>query len=269
MTRFGLNHDRLVTGGQKLMKGHGDLADIVFEARSGTDVRVLVDRLDGQAAELYTPRSNSTSALIRANARREQLVGELKDTMATAEAVEAAVTRRDQAEAERKRRRLEAVHLRTEHDRLTKLIDSWPYWEKYRARRDELEQAKASGPRLSSDQFKAVTEAVARLDQIDDEISQQNQVAETSQSGAFGPRCRRGPARCPAGYRHPEQGEVRGPTRQGLASRNWAGMQRRPGSSSSSSPRTTRAVGRRRSARDPCDDRHTRRPGCGPERLGC
>lgn len=186
MTQFGLNHDRLVTGGQRLMKGHGDLADIVFEARSGTDVRVLVDRLDGQAAELYTPRSNSTSALIRANARREQLDRALKETMATAEAVEAAVTRRDQAGAELERRRLEAAHLRTEPDRLTKLIDCLPYWEKYRARRDELAQAKASGPRLSSDQFKVVTEAVARLDQIDGEISHENQVAATAQSERSG-----------------------------------------------------------------------------------
>jgi uncharacterized protein YhaN len=186
MTQFGLNHDRLVTGGQRLMKGHGGLADIVFEARSGTDVRVLVDRLDGQAAELYTPRSNSTSALIRANTRREQLDRELQETLATAEAVDAAVTRRDQAAAELQRRRLEAAHLRTEPERLTKLIDSLPYWEKYRARRDELAQAKASGPRLSSDQFKAVTAAVTRLDQIDGEIRQQNQVAATAQSERSG-----------------------------------------------------------------------------------
>ena len=34
LTRFGLNHDRLVTGGRKLMEGHGDLADIVFEAQA-------------------------------------------------------------------------------------------------------------------------------------------------------------------------------------------------------------------------------------------
>jgi len=186
MTRFGLNHDRLVTGGRQLMGGHGDLADIVFEARSGTDVRVLVDRLKDRAAALYTPRSNSTSALNQANARREKLDGELKDTMATAEAVEDAVTRREQAEAERDRLRLEAEHLRTEHDRLTKLIDSWPYWERYRARREELEQAEAKGPRLSPDQFKAVADAVDRLGEIDGEISRQNQIAATAQSERSG-----------------------------------------------------------------------------------
>jgi uncharacterized protein YhaN len=180
MTRFGLDHHRLVTGGQKLMKGQGGLADIVFEARSGTDVRVLVDRLEDRAAELFTPR-RSTSDLIRANASREQLDRELKDTMATAEAVEAAAARRTQAEAELERRRLEAAHLRTEHARLTQFVGSWPYWEQYRARRDELKQAEASGPRLSSDQLGTVTEAVARLDQIDREIRKENTTAEKAQ----------------------------------------------------------------------------------------
>jgi uncharacterized protein YhaN len=179
-TRFGLDHDRLVTGGRELMQGQGSLADIVFEARSGTDVRVLVDRLENRVAELYTPRK-TTSDLIQANASRQDLDGVLKDTMATAEAVETAAARRTQLEAELERRRLEAAHRRTEHSRLAQLVRSWPYWEQYLARRNELEQAKASGPRLSSDQLRTVTEAVARLAQIDDEIREQNQAAEKAQ----------------------------------------------------------------------------------------
>ncbi|WP_161966738.1 AAA family ATPase [Mycobacterium marinum] len=180
MTRFGLNHDRLVTGGRELMKGQGTLADIVFEARSGTDVRMLVNRLEDRAASLYTPR-RSTSDLIRANLSREELDGKLKETMATAEAVESAAARRTQLEAELEQRRLEAAHLRSEHARLTQLVDSWPYWEQYRARRDELMQAEASGPRLSSDQLRTVTESIARLDEIDSEIRTANTTAENAQ----------------------------------------------------------------------------------------
>jgi uncharacterized protein YhaN len=180
MTRFGLDHNRLVAGGRELMKGQGGLADIVFEARSGTDVRVLVDRLEDRAAALYTPR-RSSSDLIRANATREELDGRLKATMATAEAVEAAAAARIQVEAELEGRRLEAAHVRTEHARLTQLVGSWPYWEQYRARREELKQAEASGPRLSSDQLRTVTEAVARLDQIDGEIRKENATAEKAQ----------------------------------------------------------------------------------------
>jgi uncharacterized protein YhaN len=181
MTQFGLDHDRLVAGGRQLMKGQGDLADIVFEARSGTDVRVLVDRLENRITELFTPRKNSPSVLTRANASREDLDSALKDTMATAEAVETAAARRTQFEAELERRRLEAARLRIEHARLTQLVGSWPYWEQYRARRDELEQIEASGPRLSSDQLRTVAEAVARLDQIDGEIRKENTTAENAQ----------------------------------------------------------------------------------------
>lgn len=186
IARFGLDHDRLVIGGRELMRGQGDLANIVFEARSGTDVRVLVDRLKRRAEGLYTPRSNSTSGLIQANKRRGELDAELKESMATAEAVWAAGGRRAQEETELKRCRLEAAQLRTEHARLTQLAGSWPYWEQYRARRDELKQAEASGPRLSSDQFATVTEAVSRLDKIDGEIRQANDTAEEAQQELAG-----------------------------------------------------------------------------------
>ena len=64
---------------------------------------------------------------------------------------------------------------------MTQLVGSWPYWEQYRARRDELEQAEASGPRLSSDHLRTVTAAVARLDQIDGEIRKENTTAENAQ----------------------------------------------------------------------------------------
>jgi uncharacterized protein YhaN len=180
LTRFGLDHDRLVSGGRELMKGQGSLADIVFEARSGTDVRELVGRLENRAAELYAPRK-TTSELIRADAGRQDLDGALKDIMATAEAVEAATARRTQLLAELERRRLDAAHRRAEHSRLVQLVGSWHYWEQYRSRQNELEQVEARGSRLPSDQMRTVTEAFARLDQIEDEIREQHQASEKAQ----------------------------------------------------------------------------------------
>jgi uncharacterized protein YhaN len=181
LSRFGLDHDRLVGGGRDLIKGAGDLADIVFEARSGTDVRALVDQLEKQADDLYTPRKNSRSGLARANTSREQLNDELKKTMATAEAVETADGRRTRKQAALDQSRLKAEQQRSEYDRLSKLVDAWPYWEQYCARRDELEQAEASGSRLSSDQLQTVADAIARLDEIDGEIREQNLAAEKAQ----------------------------------------------------------------------------------------
>lgn len=180
LAQFGLDHNRLVAGGGKLMNGEGDLADIVFEARTGKDVRVLVDELDKKGTELFTARANSASALNKANAGREQLASDLRATMSTAEAVETAAARLSEAERELERCRSEAASRRTEYARLTQLEGSWPYWLQYRTRQDELEQIEASGPRLSADNLLTVTTATTRLGQIDSEIKREIDAAETA-----------------------------------------------------------------------------------------
>lgn len=184
--RFGLDHDRLVAGGRELMHGHGNLASIVFEARSGADVRKLVDELEARTAALYTPRKNSSSELIRASTSRDELSARLIETLATAEEVETAATRQQQTEDELGRRRLEATRVRTERARLVQLVESWPYWEQYRARRDELAQAEADGRRLTPEQLQAVADHTARLDEIAAEIDTQTKQAEQARSQRSG-----------------------------------------------------------------------------------
>lgn len=186
MARFGLDHDRLVVGGGKLMEGKGDLADIVFEARTGTDVRVLVDDLDKRCAELFTARANSASVLNKANTDREQLVEQLKATMSTAEAVETASARRNEAEKELERCRSLAASRRAEHSRLVQLEGSWPYWLQYRSRKTELERIEANGPLLSADDLHAVTSASERLSQIDNDFKRETAAAETARREATG-----------------------------------------------------------------------------------
>lgn len=181
VTRFGLDHQRLVAGGKQLMDGQGSLADIIFEARSGTDVRVLVDQLEARAVNLYKPHKASTSDLIRANNSRDSLQSELKRVMATAEAVDAANGRVREAELELSRCRLDAERLLTEKARLTQLIGSWPHWEQYRARLAEFALADANGPRLSPDQLRIVTDTVARLFEIDAEIREETTAADAAQ----------------------------------------------------------------------------------------
>lgn len=181
MARFGLDHQRLVAGGKQLVDGQGSLADIIFEARSGTDVRVLVDQLEARAVNLYKPHKSSTSDLIRANNRRDGLQSELKKAMATAEAVDAANARLREAELDLSRCRLEAERLLTEMARLTRLIGSWPHWEQYRARLSEFALADANGPRLSPDQLRTVTDTAARLTEIDADVRKETSVADTAQ----------------------------------------------------------------------------------------
>lgn len=185
-SRFGLDHDRLVTGGRQLMKGQGGLADIVFEARSGADVRVLIAGLEARENELYKSRKNSVSELMQAKTRRDQLDAELTETLATAEAVEAATTKQTQAKAELDRCRLEAARQRAEHARLVQLVESWPYWVQYRARGDELAQVEAGGRRLSPEQLRSVTDEAARLEEIGGEVGTQSQVVEQEQLNRSG-----------------------------------------------------------------------------------
>ena len=186
MARFGLDHDRLVEGGGRLMAGKGDLADIVFEARTGTDVRILVDDLDKRCTELFTARANGAAILNKANADREVLADNLKTTMSTAEAVETATVRRSEAEKELERCRSAAASRRSEHSRLIQIEGSWPYWSQYRARKDELERIEASGHLLSADHLQAVTSASDRLRQIDNEIKRENDAADSARREATG-----------------------------------------------------------------------------------
>lgn len=181
ITQFGLDHDRLVVGGRNLTKCDGDLADIVFEARSGIDVRQLVDQLETRCNELFRPRANAASLISRANAHREQLIRGLKETMATAEAVESAAAQLKQAESQLERDRLEEKRRRTDQAQLAQLDESWPYWEQYRTRRGELEQIEVKGTRLSSEHLRTVTAATTRLDEIDEDIQRETSIAETAQ----------------------------------------------------------------------------------------
>lgn len=167
-TRFGLDHTRLVDGGRALVAGGGDLADIVFEARAGANVRRLVDALQGRAEDLYKPRKNSSSRLGDALRKREELGRRLEESMATAEAVETAARLRELAEGRLDDVRLQLAGARAELARLEQLAGSWQFWEQYQALSRDLDDLQAEGPRLSAAQLLTVTKAQGRLAEIDE-----------------------------------------------------------------------------------------------------
>ncbi len=91
------DHDRLVAGGRQLMKGQGDLADIVFEAEASRTATCAHWWPDSKTGQLNFSRHARTPTSIlnpAQNASREELDGRLKATMATAEEVDAAAARR-------------------------------------------------------------------------------------------------------------------------------------------------------------------------------
>lgn len=119
--RFGIDYDRLVSGGRMLLEGHGEEAEALFGANlGGADVRALLDSLEQEARELFAPRASKPllNTLIR---RHDQVQRQLREASLAASrwqalAREADATRRELerveaelADASRQRSALERV----------------------------------------------------------------------------------------------------------------------------------------------------------------
>lgn len=63
---FGLGHEDLREGGRALCAGEGDLAELVFTARSGRDARALIAALDTEADVLFKEHRGNRSVEVRA-----------------------------------------------------------------------------------------------------------------------------------------------------------------------------------------------------------
>jgi uncharacterized protein YhaN len=62
---FGLSHDELRQGGADLCRGSGDLAELVFTARSGQAVRQLLEQIDREADALFKQHRGNKSVAVR------------------------------------------------------------------------------------------------------------------------------------------------------------------------------------------------------------
>lgn len=87
---FGLDHTALREGGRQLCSGSGDLAELIFTARSGQDVRSIINQITQEADRLYRPHRNSKGVDVRTSmANRSQLEQDIQLRMAGATAVAA------------------------------------------------------------------------------------------------------------------------------------------------------------------------------------
>lgn len=76
---FGLNHERLVTGGQEILSASNDIGQILFQAAAGIgslgDIR---DRLELEADKLWAKRKSSDREYYLASAELDQAEAALK-----------------------------------------------------------------------------------------------------------------------------------------------------------------------------------------------
>jgi len=54
---FGLNHQRLREGGEELLRGKGDVGSALFQAAGLLDLKNLLEGIDDEAKELFSPKS--------------------------------------------------------------------------------------------------------------------------------------------------------------------------------------------------------------------
>jgi len=56
---FGLNHQRLREGGEELLRGKGDIGSALFQAAGLLDLRDLLEEINDEAKELFSPKSRA------------------------------------------------------------------------------------------------------------------------------------------------------------------------------------------------------------------
>jgi len=185
---FGLNHERLREGGDRLLKGEGELGSALFEASAGTrGIAAILAALDDDAKKLFNPHGRAQNATInearrqldeqRAAWRQAQTKPAEWQTLNRAhEQAKAALTAIDQAIEDLRRRENELTELRTvepllrQHDRaqseLQALADVPDLPERAREERLAAEQAERRAQQDLKDaelELKRCAEALAGL----------------------------------------------------------------------------------------------------------
>src|SRR5215469_4129372 len=113
---FGLDHIRLRDGGAELLRGEGELGSALFQA-AGFDLRKLLDGLDKEAGELFSPRSKSR-VIGSALEEYKQARAQIRKLSLSGAAVREKQLELDRAKASRDALNVEADLLR---EQLTKL----------------------------------------------------------------------------------------------------------------------------------------------------
>ncbi|MDP2784469.1 MAG: AAA family ATPase [Sulfurimicrobium sp.] len=94
---FGLNHERLVTGGQEILSASNDIGQILFQAAAGIgNLGEIRDRLEAEADQLWAKRKSGEREYYIASAELEQAEAALKQATVRTKDWQEARTKVDQ-----------------------------------------------------------------------------------------------------------------------------------------------------------------------------
>ncbi|HMP78469.1 MAG TPA: AAA family ATPase, partial [Pirellulaceae bacterium] len=148
--QFGIDYQTLRRGGESIVRGGGDLGEVLFAAGAGVaDLHNIQQRLATEADALFKPRG-STQPIAKALANLKDINKQIKETeLPTARWVE-----HDQAlqQAEQRQREIdeELAAMRTQRNRLDRMGQSLPLIAKLKVLRSALKEL-ADAPLLDED----------------------------------------------------------------------------------------------------------------------
>ncbi|MFP5021750.1 AAA family ATPase [Pseudonocardia phyllosphaerae] len=165
---FGLGHEELREGGRRLCSGGGDLAELVFTARSGRDARALVAALDAEADALWKDHRGAKSVEVRAAYARyagaEEAATERTARAGDVTALAEEITRLERRAAELARSRETAG---IDADRARQAVRAFEPARELARLRAERTDLTAAGAALTEEALGEYTAAVATRDEAE------------------------------------------------------------------------------------------------------
>ena len=165
---FGLTHQRLREGGEELLRGKGDVGSALFQAAGLLDLRNLLEKLDAEAKELFSPKSRSKFINCAIDGFR-QAKSETRRLAISAPAVKQKQAELDSASERHDARKAESESLLAELVRLRRIANNKPDVARLRELRESL-RAFESVPLLPVGVRKERDESVAALADATDQI---------------------------------------------------------------------------------------------------
>jgi len=182
LTSFGLSQDRLRAGGAQVCAGGGDLAELVFTARSGGQVRELLASLQSSADALYKEHKGNKNVAVRlAFAELEEARRQVDRATANSDTVRALRAEADDAESAVKRAERRAGEARHGANLAELRRRAAPHARRLAEVRARAALAAAGGTTLDDGQLEVYAEAAAALRAGDKDVAElSEQLAELS-----------------------------------------------------------------------------------------
>jgi len=183
-TMFGIDHHSLVSGGQEIVQGRGEVGHVLFAAGAGiADLRAVQARLEQDAGKLFSPRGKNPAINARVEALK-QARRELRDAQlpSTEWQQHDAALREAEARLEEIQRELDQAS--RERTRLARLREAMPVIAKRRQAKEDLEalgDVPILRPEFAQQRFEAQhkrteatqheREALAEIEQVDQALA--------------------------------------------------------------------------------------------------